>query len=139
MNSFQPQDRPEVIDVIIRLLFGMMLEKKGRSRGADRRAAILGTLGACTDRELELLVDLMLRPMGSDSSARREDEFTLRAVPADVSEKQQVGYLTLLGDVLKNLGPRLIACWPALLGTTIDLVGHSQTRIESVQIGRAHV
>src|SRR3984885_3466733 len=75
----------------------------------------------------------MLRPMESDSSARREGEFALRAVPAIISEKQQVGYLTLLGDVLKNLGPRLIACWPALLGTTIDLLGHSQSRIESAQ------
>ena len=133
MDKFQPQDRPELLGVIIRLLFGMMLEKRGRSRGVDRRAAILGTLGGCTDQELELLVDLMLRPMESDSSARREGEFALRVVPAIISEKQQVGYLTLLGDVLKNLGPRLIACWPALLGTTIDLLGHSQARIDSAQ------
>jgi U3 small nucleolar RNA-associated protein 20 len=133
MDKFQSQDRPELVGVIIRLLFGMMLEKRGRSRGVDRRAAILGALGGCTDQELELLVDLMLRPMESDSSARREGEFGLRAVPAIISEKQQVGYLTLLGDVLKNLGPRLIACWPALLGTTIDLLGHSQSRIESAQ------
>jgi len=109
----------------------MMLEKKGQSRGADRRAAVLGTLGGCTDEELGLLVDLMLRPMGSESSARRQGEFAIRSVSADISDKQQVGYLTLLGDVLKNLGPRLVSCWPALLGTTIDLIGHSQARINS--------
>src|ERR1700683_2440821 len=103
MNKFQPQDRPELVGVIIRLLFGMMLEKRGRSRGADRRAAVLGTLGGCTGEELELLVDLMLRPMESNSSARREGGFTIRVVPLGVSEKQQVGYLTLLGDVMENL------------------------------------
>ena len=133
MGKFQPQDRPELVGVIIRLLYGMMLEKRGRSRGADRRASVLGTLGGCTDEELELLVDLMLRPMGSSSSARRDGAFAVRIVPADVSEKQQVGYLTLLGDVVKNLGPRLVSCWPALLGTTIDLLNHSQARIGTAQ------
>jgi U3 small nucleolar RNA-associated protein 20 len=54
-------------------------------------------------------------------------------MPASISEKQYVGYLTLLGDVLKHLGPQLVACWPALLGTTIDLLGHSQARIMSTQ------
>ena len=38
--------------VIVQLLLGVMLEKKGRSRGAYRRAAVLGMLGGCIDEEL---------------------------------------------------------------------------------------
>jgi U3 small nucleolar RNA-associated protein 20 len=130
-DLIEPQDRREVVDVILRLLFGVMLEKRGRSRGADRRAAVLGTLGGCTNKELGLLVDLMLQPLGSTCTARREQPFTVVMVDPGVSDKQQIGFLTLLGDVLRNLGPRLVDYWPALLGTTIDLVASTQTRVES--------
>jgi len=41
--------------------------------------------------------------------------------------------LALLGDVVKNLGPRLMACWPARWGTTVDLISHSQARLGSAQ------
>lgn len=129
-DLIESQDREEVVDVVVRLLFGLMLEKKGRSRGADRRAAVLGALGRCTDEELGLLVDLMLYPLGSTSAARREGPFAVVVVDSMVSEKQQTGFLTLLGDVLRNLGPRLVKYWPALLGATIDLVSNSQKRIE---------
>ncbi|KAJ6576399.1 armadillo-type protein [Mycena vulgaris] len=135
LSQVEPQDRGEVVEVITRLLFGLMLEKKGRSRGADRRAAVLGTLAGCTDQELGLVVDLMLRSLKSDSSSRRQRPFSICDVPADVSEKQQIGFIGLLGDVLRNLGPRLVEYWPALLGTTMDFIARAQARINSA--GRA--
>ena len=132
LNEIENAHRSEFVDVFIRLLFGLMLEKGKRNRGADRRAAILAALAGCTDQELGLLVDLMLGPFHSDRAARNEDEdFELRVLPEEVTEKQQLGYLTLLGDVLKNLGSRLAAFWPALLGTTLDIIGRSQARIAS--------
>ncbi|KAJ7035036.1 armadillo-type protein [Mycena alexandri] len=71
----EPQDRQEVVDVITRLLFGLMLEKKGRSRGADRRAAVLGI--AC-------------------GTSRQQQPFLIQDVPSHVSEKQQIGFIGLL-------------------------------------------
>jgi U3 small nucleolar RNA-associated protein 20 len=47
-----------------------------------------------------------------------------------VSEKQLVGFLTLLEDVLKNLGSRLVFYWPALLGATINITATAHSRIE---------
>ena len=41
----------------------MLLEKKGRTRGADRRAAVLSSLAGWSDEELTLLVNLMLQPL----------------------------------------------------------------------------
>ncbi|KAJ8581806.1 hypothetical protein M405DRAFT_600723 [Rhizopogon salebrosus TDB-379] len=35
------KDRHQLVDVIVRLLYGLMLEKKDCSRGGDRRAAVL--------------------------------------------------------------------------------------------------
>ncbi|KAJ7494716.1 armadillo-type protein [Mycena galericulata] len=135
LSQVELQDRAEVVPVITRLLFGLMLEKKGRSRGADRRAAVLGVLGGCTDEELGLVVDLMLRSLKSDSTTRQQQPFSVCDVPAEVSEKQQIGFIGLLGDVIRNLGPRLVAYWPALLGTTIDFIARAQARINSA--GRA--
>ncbi|KAF8883245.1 armadillo-type protein [Infundibulicybe gibba] len=128
VSTIPTEDRKALMDVVIRLLFGFMLEKRGRARGADRRAAILSSFASCTDQELGLLVDLMLRPLSSDKNSRQA-EFCINTVPAAVSDKQKIGYLTLLGDVMKNLGSRLVAYWPALLGTTLDLINDAQAQI----------
>ncbi|KIM44053.1 hypothetical protein M413DRAFT_17908 [Hebeloma cylindrosporum] len=142
MDDIPASSRPELVDVFIRLLFGVMLEKKGRGRGsggggADRRAAVLSAFGACSEKELGLLVDLMLRPFGWDRNAAAsglKDGFQLELVDTsddNASEKHFIGFLTLLGDVLKHLGSRLLGYWPALLGMTINLTGTAQARIAS--------
>jgi len=48
-----------------------------------------------------------------------------------VSEQQKIGFLKLLGDVLKNLGSRLVSRWDTLVGATISLMSHAQARISS--------
>ncbi|KAJ7650292.1 armadillo-type protein [Roridomyces roridus] len=123
-EHIQAQDRAEVVDAVIRLLYGVMMrDKKGRSQ----RAAI---------RELGLVVDLMLGSFKSDRTARQQQHpFAVCDVPADASEKQQIGFIGLLGEVVRNLGPRLVAYWPALLGTTMDLIARAQARITAT--GRA--
>ncbi|KAG1739895.1 down-regulated in metastasis-domain-containing protein [Suillus paluster] len=98
LSSIEIKDRPQLVDVIVRLLYGLTLERKGRSRGSNRRAAVLTASAGCTDQELSLLVDLMLKPMQSDSHACQDDMFSLCNIFSDVSLKQQSGYLTLSGD-----------------------------------------
>lgn len=134
LDAVDPGARPVVVDILTRLLFGLMLERKGRTRGADRRAAVLTTLSGCTDTELGLLVDLMLKPLGSHKhiTCEREGGFFPREMVKGVTDKQVIGYLTLLGDVLKNLGSRLVPYWPALLGSTIDILHSAQKRIDAL-------
>ncbi|KAJ3935001.1 MAG: armadillo-type protein [Lentinula lateritia] len=129
ISAIEPQDRTEVVDIIIRLLFGMMLEKKGRSRGADRRSAVLTALAGCTNDELALLIDLMLRPLTEGQGLKRGGAIIQRT-STEALDRQLVGFLTLLGDVLKNLGSRITKYWDALLGTTIDIIAKSQGRID---------
>lgn len=138
LDTIPDASRSEVIDVFIRLLFGVMLEKKGRNRGGggggDRRAAVLSAYTGCTDQELGLLVDLMLRPFGwnrASAASVLQDGFKTEPIDAQISNKQLTGFLTLLGDVLKNLGSRLRTYWPALLGTTVNLLSTVQIRIDS--------
>ncbi|KAL0573671.1 U3 snoRNP protein [Marasmius crinis-equi] len=133
ISAIEETDRPEVVHVLVRLLFGIMLEKKGRSRGADKRSAVLTALAGCTEEELGLLVELMLKPVNGENQAigKGEGEFVVRPISEEASDKQVNGYLTLLGDVLKNLGSRLVAYWPSLLGTTINCIASAQNRIEA--------
>ncbi|KAF7327783.1 DRIM domain-containing protein [Mycena kentingensis (nom. inval.)] len=126
-TQIQPQDRAELVDALIRLFYGTMLEKRGRSRGADRRAAILSALAGCTDAELGLLLNLMIRSFGSDHINRHEIPFVIQ--PVSVGEKQQVGFIGLLADVLRHLGTRVAEYWPTLLRTTMDCVAQAQAKI----------
>ncbi|CAK5281436.1 unnamed protein product [Mycena citricolor] len=126
LAQMEPQDREAFMPILIRLLFGLMLERRSRGKGADRRAAVLGTLSGCTSDELGLLVDLMLKSLKADRSSGRDEPLQLSE---DVSDKQQIGFIQLLGDVLKHLGSRLVEYWPALLGTTIDMISKAQKRI----------
>ncbi|CAL1711913.1 unnamed protein product [Somion occarium] len=127
--EIEKDDRPELVDVIIRMLFGIMLEKRGRSRGSDRRAAVLTALAGCTDAELTTLVDLMLKPVNKGREPHIEAEYVTHSIPSEVTDKQLVGFLNLLGDVIKQLGSRLLSVWPILLSTLLDVTGYAQSRI----------
>lgn len=125
----------------MRLLYGVMLEKKGKSRskgGVDRRAAVLAALNGCTTEELGTLVDLMLgliqrhresnKAAGESREASAAETYSLSAVPDAVSDKQLVGFLTLRGDVMKNLRTKLLLKWNVLFETLLDVVGYAQDR-----------
>ncbi|KAH6910215.1 U3 snoRNP protein Utp20 [Coprinopsis sp. MPI-PUGE-AT-0042] len=138
LSNLSPQERGEVVDVLTRILFGMMLEKRGKSRGTDRRAAVLTAFGSCTSEELGLLIDLMLQPLGLDRNSHNDTEskpsgFTLHSFNGEVDGSQMVGFLTLLADLMRLLGSRLVAFWPALLGGTIDVVNYAQAKIQLMQ------
>ncbi|KAI5987597.1 armadillo-type protein [Pisolithus albus] len=108
----------EVVSVVVRMLFGIARERKGRGGGVgERRAAVLNALGGCTDDALALLVDLMLAPMERDCRAWAADWIPEHA-----------------GDVLRGLGVRMVEWWPALFGTTVSMVATAQTRLSSSKV-----
>ena len=125
--------RKVVLEVIIRLLFGVMLERRGKykgSGGGDRRKAVLNALAGCDEDELGLLVDLMLRPFGWDRNGAGENA-SIAGVGA--GDKQITGFLMLLGDVLKSLGSRLVKYWPVLIEMTIGLTSSAQARVAGLE------
>jgi U3 small nucleolar RNA-associated protein 20 len=135
LTTLPTEDRAEVVDVVIRLLFGAMLEKKGRSRSGDRRAAVLAALGACTAAELDLLVLLMLQSLIHDLANRQDDEtFSIAILPAGVPGRQQLGFLITLADVLKNLGLRIVHRWEPLIHIVVSMTARAQTAIEASKL-----
>ena len=126
IGAIEEEDRPEVLDIIIRLFFGMMLERHGRTKGADKRASLLNALGGCREDELRLLVDLMLEPFSMTSTSSKLPD------SLEWGNKQQAGFMNLLGDIMSRMGSRIVSCWPSLLLITIRLVSMSQTKLGSI-------
>ena len=126
-----PQHRDEVIPVTIRLLYGIISSRRGRSSTAQgstaRKQAVLTALSGCSSDELSILIDLMLEPLeprDSDSISSSVDE------GVHVAGRQQLGFLILLSDLLRFLGPQTVAYWPRLIGITINIVGDAQHRLD---------
>ncbi|KAG8737812.1 U3 snoRNP protein [Ceratobasidium sp. 414] len=122
--SLDGELRARAVEVVIRLLYGTMLEKNKR----DRKSAVLTLLSSCSSEELGTLIRLMLAPF--------EDALVgdLESASTAAAGKQRTGFLVLLADVLKNLGPKLLDYWPQLLRTTMVLLRDAQAHCKSAAV-----
>ena len=114
--------RAEIIPVTIRLLYGLLTTRRGRSSAQGlqaRKRAVLSALSGCSSDELKVLVDLMLEPFEG-----------VEDIDGDAAGRQQIGFLSLLADVLKYLAPQTTEHWPRLINVTIGLIGNAQARID---------
>jgi U3 small nucleolar RNA-associated protein 20 len=122
-EAIDPQHREEIIPIAIRLLYGILISKRGRSSSSSlgaKKQAILGALSSCHESEFVTLIDLMLEPFVTPGSEE---------VNVNVPGRQQSGFLTLLHDLIRYLGPQTVSYWPRLLTTTIALVDNAQTQL----------
>ena len=119
-----PQHRDEVINVSIRLLYGIITSRRGRSSTAQglatRKQAVVTALSGCSQQELSTLIDLMLEPFHALGDPSAE---------VVIAGRQQLGYLSLLSDVLRFLGPQISQHWPRILRVTINLVANAQSTL----------
>ena len=127
-ETVQPDERAEVVELLIRLFFGMMRERKGRNQIHGKRGALLKVLGQCSDQELGVLVDLMVEPFKFSTTPDAD----IPSLALEVTDKQQTGFLVLLGDVLRFIGSNLVIWWPKLLKTTMAIVLNAQETLDKV-------
>ncbi|KAJ9474508.1 U3 small nucleolar RNA-associated protein 20 [Pseudozyma hubeiensis] len=139
-NVVQPYHRPVLMPLVIRLLFGALLSRRGnRTSGAGQRArrgAVLGALADIGSEELVTLVDLMLAPFGDQARppSGEEGKFEYVAKPPVASTRRQVGYLTLLGEVVKQIGTNLLPYWDRLISVALNLTYHAHRAVVQVHI-----
>ncbi|TXT11027.1 hypothetical protein VHUM_01778 [Vanrija humicola] len=130
----EPKHRPELLMVVIRLLYGIMMSRRARSATAQgqgaRKQAVLTALSGVSSDELKTLIDLMLEPFGGFENVAAED---LESTSISAPGRQQLGFLTFQQDVLRYLAPQTVAHWPRLIGATVVLVHQAQREIEQEQ------
>ncbi|EST09315.1 Down-regulated-in-metastasis protein [Kalmanozyma brasiliensis GHG001] len=139
-NVVQPYHRPALMPLVIRLLFGALLSRRGnRTSGAGQRArrgAVLGALADIGSEELVTLVDLMLAPFGDQAVVPSDgaDRFDFVSKSPVSSTRRQVGYLTLLGEVVKQIGTNLLPYWDRLISVALNLTYHAHRAVVQVHI-----
>ncbi|KAJ9108547.1 hypothetical protein QFC19_002263 [Naganishia cerealis] len=135
----EPSHRPELMPVLLRILFGIMIARRGRNSSnqgpAARKHAILASLAGCTAEDLSTLVDLMLQPFQPllrqpETSNKFAVDNEMLDLVEDIPRRTQSGFLSLLADVLKHLSKQIVPLWPTLLSTTVRLVAAAQRAIE---------
>jgi len=125
-ETVQPDERAEVVELLIRLFFGMMRERKGRNQIHGKRGTLLKCLGQCSDQELGVLVDLMIEPFNFNTTPDAD----IPPLAVEVTDKQQTGFLVLLSDVLRYIGYNLVIWWPKLLKATMAIVLNAQETLD---------
>ncbi|KAI9608174.1 hypothetical protein KEM48_003442 [Puccinia striiformis f. sp. tritici PST-130] len=89
-----------------------------------KKPAILSAFKGCVTEESDLLVELMLRRL---TSSRSNSQNNLAS-----AVKRQLGFLSLLGDVLKTLGRQLVHRWDDFLNQIMQFVLDSQSHIQTL-------
>ena len=133
---FPEATRAPAMQVVVRLLFGLMISRRAlRTSGSGgqhvRRAAILAQLYEARDEEMALLVDLMLEPFEGQQGVEKHGTFEVAPSAPEASPRRQLGLLALLAEVLRQLGPRLAADAPRLLGTTLSVTVHAGRALDA--------
>jgi len=116
-NAFPDSEREQVIPIFIRILFGNLIVSPGRSSSSHsktlKKPAILSAFKGCSIQEIDLLVELMLRPLRTSRDSASNSTSTV---------KRHLGFLSLLGDVMKTLGRQLVHQWEDLLNQTMQVL-----------------
>ncbi|KAG8902825.1 U3 snoRNP protein [Tulasnella sp. 403] len=132
------ENREEVINVLMRLLYGLLLNKKSKSKSTSRRNAILALIGGAHPEELHILANLMLTPFGglerlmehhAQGSSSGVTPYTLRGTN-EARRGQMAGFLFLLEDAMRILGTKLKPFWPAFVAATIEITASMQTEVD---------
>jgi U3 small nucleolar RNA-associated protein 20 len=128
------EHRPELLPVLLRLLYSKCVSKKGRNNGdtvGARRAAILAYLAALEAPELASFVELVVRAFdvtieapehGSQDAAIASGEVQPVAAVANVQPSRILGFLNLLEDLINQLGVKLAAFVPRLADVLLAIL-----------------
>ncbi|UZJ56350.1 hypothetical protein CBS101457_005670 [Exobasidium rhododendri] len=132
-DTIQKSHRERLLPLLLRLFFGIMVSKRGRaSQGSGqsgRKNAILVALSDLPAGELKPLVDIMLESFKDQEETDSGELFSFSESQPSASKGRQSGYLSLLADVLKHLGLRLVSIWDRLIVVTLNLTYHASKRV----------
>ena len=121
-----PRHRGELLPVVIRLLYGIMITRKGRSSGSRSstatRKAILAALGDCSTTEIGILVGLMMSGLQSGHQVSEGNLDHERS-------RQQSGFLDLMSLLVQILAVQTLPFWPRLIDVVLQIIDHAQQRI----------
>ncbi|CAH0475556.1 unnamed protein product [Peronospora belbahrii] len=128
------EHRPELLPVLLRVLYSKCVSKRGRNNGdtvAARRAAILAYLAVLEATELANFVALVVRAFDVTIEAPESNDpgtcvtaQTVQPVVAvvNVQPSRILGFLNLLEDIINQLGVKLAAFVPRIADVLLAIL-----------------
>lgn len=138
-NTVDPAHRKEVMPVVMRVLYGRMVQRKGKGAAkgnmSNRRKAVLGAVACCEEDEIRYFIDLMLDPfkpvLELPDSTKPGDGFEFiktTDVSTYVTYRKQLGFLNILDDILKQLSSNILPALPDILKVTLYLIHSASSK-----------
>lgn len=138
-NTVDPAHRSQVMPVVMRILYGRMVQRKGKGAAkgnmGNRRKAVLGAVACCEEHEIRYFIDLMLEPfkplleLPDSKSSNKGFEFISEVDPSSyVTYRKQLGFLNILDDILKQLSSNILPALPDILKVTLYLIHHASNK-----------
>ncbi|GME40771.1 Down-regulated-in-metastasis protein [Neofusicoccum parvum] len=110
-ESMQDEDRPEVMPVILRLLYGKVIARAGSASGKrgqeSKRKAVFIALTKFGDGELSQFLDIALGPLTGLSLIKQKKLQGEKVSQVAVDPRKQFGLLNMLEDMLDTLGTQM--------------------------------
>ncbi|OUM64553.1 hypothetical protein PIROE2DRAFT_66197 [Piromyces sp. E2] len=136
-NQIEKIHQKPLMEVLICLLYGKVISKKGRNSSRSgakaRRTAIFAWLAGCETEDIQYMIDLMLRPFENIKSSQGvvNDEDTMdidqkesenESFIFEIPVKRQLGLLSVLEDFIKQLRIKLDPVVAQLLNVVLKLI-----------------
>lgn len=136
------EHRPQLLPVLLRLLYSKCVSKKGRNTGdtvAARRAAILAYLAALEEVELASFVELVVRAFDVKIEVPTLKTPAARTQVTDVSlegvqPSRVLGFLNLLEDLVGQLGTKLAAYVPTIADLLVSILKFNADAAASMDV-----
>ncbi|MCJ1399401.1 U3 snoRNP protein [Xylographa trunciseda] len=139
-NTVQQEHRPELMPVLLRLLYGKVIARSGRNSGnkgqATRRKAVLETLSRLSDDYIRDFLFVSLGPLrhlsisyGLDGNILKIDSPCVTSLP----DRKQVGIVTMIKDMLDTMGIQLIYLHEPMLIAVLYCLCSSTSRSLTIE------
>ncbi|WBW71546.1 U3 snoRNP protein Utp20 [Schizosaccharomyces osmophilus] len=122
-SIIQEPHRLNLMPVVIGILYGKMTSAAygGQKNQNARRSTVLSTLGNMRISDLELLIGLMLRPYENLPRYFVDETDPLglvKSLPA-ISQRRQIGFLSMVEELLKQIASKLTPVAPSILNAVL--------------------
>ena len=109
--AIQNEHRPELMPVLLRLLYGKMIARSGTSSGkrgqGGKRKAVFEALSAFPKSDLEMFVRISLGPLVDLKPLRRTQDIDEAPLHHRLTARKYVGFVNMMRDMLETLGNKL--------------------------------
>ncbi|KAI9738764.1 MAG: U3 snoRNP protein [Cirrosporium novae-zelandiae] len=109
-STLRTDDRPEILPILIRLLFGRVVSRSGihaRGQGQEaKRKAVLETLFLFDDSTLSMFIDIALGPLQNLEFPADPEEIGKWIMDEKINTRRQFGLVSMIYSMVEALGSR---------------------------------